>query len=117
MTAALTGTVDDGPRHPGEGAGARAAAGPDGALPVYTVICALYQEATSVDGLLSAIERLDYPRENLDVILAVDGFAIEQPSAFDFRLATKKVGATADVQFFRNGSGIRHNLKKEIRLL
>jgi len=38
-----------------------------------------------------------------DVILAVDGFNIEQPSAFDFRLATKAVGATADVQFFRNG--------------
>jgi len=38
-----------------------------------------------------------------DVILAVDGFNIEQPSAFDFRLATKAVGDTADVQFFRNG--------------
>jgi len=38
-----------------------------------------------------------------DVILAVDGFAIEQPSAFDFRLATKPVGATANIQFFRNG--------------
>ncbi|MDB5540065.1 MAG: serine protease, partial [Devosia sp.] len=38
-----------------------------------------------------------------DVILAVDGFAIEQPSAFDFRLATKPVGATADLQFFRSG--------------
>ncbi len=38
-----------------------------------------------------------------DVILAVDGFAIEQPSAFDFRLATKPVGATADIQYFRNG--------------
>jgi serine protease Do len=38
-----------------------------------------------------------------DVILAVDGFNIEQPSAFDFRLATKAVGATADIQFFRDG--------------
>jgi len=38
-----------------------------------------------------------------DVILAVDGFIIEQPSAFDFRLATKAVGDTAGVQFFRNG--------------
>jgi Do/DeqQ family serine protease len=38
-----------------------------------------------------------------DVILSVDGFAIEQPSAFDFRLATKPVGATADLQFFRGG--------------
>jgi hypothetical protein len=34
---------------------------PDTALPVYTVIAALYREAASVDGLLTAIERLDYP--------------------------------------------------------
>jgi hypothetical protein len=33
----------------------------DDALPVYSVIAALYREAASVDGLLSAIERLDYP--------------------------------------------------------
>lgn len=38
-----------------------------------------------------------------DVILSVDGFAIEQPSAFDFRLATKPVGATAEVEYFRAG--------------
>ena len=44
----------------------------DDALPVYTIICALYQEASSVNGLLSAIERLDYPPEKLDVILAVE---------------------------------------------
>ena len=34
---------------------------PDEALPVYTLIAALYREAASVDGLLKAIERLDYP--------------------------------------------------------
>jgi hypothetical protein len=34
---------------------------PDRALPVYTVIAALYREAASVDGLLSALEHLDYP--------------------------------------------------------
>ena len=34
---------------------------PDDPLPAYTVIAALYREASSVDGLLSAIERLDYP--------------------------------------------------------
>lgn len=34
---------------------------PDSSLPVYTVIAALYREATSVSGLLTAIERLDYP--------------------------------------------------------
>lgn len=38
-----------------------------------------------------------------DVILSVDGFDIEQPSAFDFRLATKQVGATAEISYFRDG--------------
>ncbi len=33
----------------------------DDALPVYTVIAALYREAASVDGLIAAIERLNYP--------------------------------------------------------
>ncbi len=42
------------------------------AVPVYTVIAALYREATSVEGLLKAIRRLDYPPEKLDVILAVE---------------------------------------------
>ncbi len=41
--------------------------------------------------------------EDGDVILAVDGFDVEQPSAFDFRLATKPVGATADIKYFRGG--------------
>ena len=45
---------------------------PDDALPVYTVIAALYREAASVDGLLRAIEQFDYPAEKLDVIIAVE---------------------------------------------
>jgi cellulose synthase/poly-beta-1,6-N-acetylglucosamine synthase-like glycosyltransferase len=44
----------------------------DADLPVYTVIAALYREARSVDGLLRALARLDYPVEKLDVILAVE---------------------------------------------
>jgi cellulose synthase/poly-beta-1,6-N-acetylglucosamine synthase-like glycosyltransferase len=44
----------------------------DDALPVYSIIAALYREAASVDGLLRAIERLDYPAEKLDVIIAVE---------------------------------------------
>jgi len=44
----------------------------DRALPVYTVLVALYREAQSVAGLLDAIAALDYPREKLDVILAVE---------------------------------------------
>lgn len=44
----------------------------DRELPVYTVIAALYREAASVDGLLFAIERLSYPPEKLDVLIAVE---------------------------------------------
>jgi Do/DeqQ family serine protease len=48
-----------------------------------------------------------------DVILSVDGFAIEQPSAFDFRLATKPVGATAEIEYFRRGQTARQTVTLE----
>jgi len=38
---------------------------PDDLLPTYSVIAALYREASSVEGLLSAIERLDYPAREI----------------------------------------------------
>src|SRR5690606_33366990 len=38
-----------------------------------------------------------------DVIVDVDGFAIQQPSAFDFRLATKPVGSQVAIGYFRDG--------------
>lgn len=41
-------------------------------LPAYTIIVALYHEASSVAPLLQAIDALDYPREKLDVILVVE---------------------------------------------
>lgn len=41
-------------------------------LPVYTIMVALYREASSVDGLLTAIGQLDYPREKLDVKIIVE---------------------------------------------
>jgi len=44
----------------------------DRELPIYSVIAAVYREAASVGGLLAAIERLDYPAEKLDVIVAVE---------------------------------------------
>jgi len=50
----------------------REIATPDCALPVYTVLAALYREAKSAPGLIAAIERLDYPPEKLDVIIAVE---------------------------------------------
>jgi cellulose synthase/poly-beta-1,6-N-acetylglucosamine synthase-like glycosyltransferase len=44
----------------------------DEELPTYTIIAALWREASSVDELLRAFARFDYPREKLDVILAVE---------------------------------------------
>ena len=38
-----------------------------------------------------------------DVILSVDGFPIAQPSAFDFRLATQRIGSTVTITYFRGG--------------
>ena len=46
--------------------------GADAELPIYTVIAALYREARSVDKLLRALDRLDYPPEKLDIILAIE---------------------------------------------
>jgi len=36
-------------------------------LPIYTIICALYREASVIGDLAEAIRRLDYPPEKLDV--------------------------------------------------
>ncbi len=45
---------------------------PDDRLPVYTVIAALYREASSVASLMHAIGAFDYPREKLDVIVVIE---------------------------------------------
>lgn len=50
----------------------RPVAMPDSALPVYSVVAALYREAATVDSLLRSIERFDYPPEKLDVIIALE---------------------------------------------
>ena len=41
-------------------------------LPIYTIIVALYREATAVPGLVTALEALDYPREKLDIKLVLE---------------------------------------------
>jgi len=53
----------------------------DAHLPVYTIIAAIYREARSVEGLLRAIARFDYPVEKLDVILAVEADDVETQDA------------------------------------
>ena len=58
---------------------------PGDTLPVYSVICALYREAASAGDLLAAIERLDYPREKLNVIIALEAEDSETRAAIEQR--------------------------------
>ena len=48
-----------------------------------------------------------------DVILSADGFAINQPSAFDFRLATRKLGSEVTIDYLRGGQEGKITLKLE----
>lgn len=45
---------------------------PDSRLPTYTVVAALYREASSVAPLMQYINELDYPPEKLDIKLVVE---------------------------------------------
>ncbi len=45
-----------------------------------------------------------------DVIIDVDGQTVDDPKAFDFRLAIKKVGGTADLTVMRNGKKLQIRL-------
>ncbi|TMD23620.1 MAG: glycosyltransferase [Chloroflexi bacterium] len=45
---------------------------PDRVLPVYTVLVPAYHEASVIGHTLQALERLDYPRERLDVKLLLE---------------------------------------------
>ena len=68
---------------------------PDGRLPVYTVIAALYREAKSVAQLMQAINALDYPREKLQVILAIEPNDLATRAAIA-RLRSDAASAGAD---------------------
>lgn len=50
----------------------------DDGLPIYTVLVPLYQEASSISGILSALDALDYPKHRLDVKLIIE--ADDQPT-------------------------------------
>lgn len=65
---------------------------PDHQLPVYTVIAALYREAKLVAPLLRAIDAFDYPREKLQVILALE------PNDLATRAAIARLGPMPHVQ-------------------
>jgi cellulose synthase/poly-beta-1,6-N-acetylglucosamine synthase-like glycosyltransferase len=65
---------------------------PDDQLPVYTVIAALYREARLVAPLMQAIDAFDYPREKLQVILAIE------PNDLATRAAIARLGPMPHVQ-------------------
>jgi cellulose synthase/poly-beta-1,6-N-acetylglucosamine synthase-like glycosyltransferase len=65
---------------------------PDYQLPCYTVIAALYREAKSVGPLMQAIDAFDYPREKLQVILALE------PNDLATRAAIARLGPMPHVQ-------------------
>jgi cellulose synthase/poly-beta-1,6-N-acetylglucosamine synthase-like glycosyltransferase len=50
-------------------------------LPVYTVVAALYREASSVAPLMQYIDALDYPREKLDIKLVVEADDLQTRAA------------------------------------
>lgn len=48
-----------------------------------------------------------------DVIIAIDGVAIRDPRAFNFRLATKPVGGSARVSYIRGGNELQSDVSLE----
>lgn len=44
----------------------------DRGLPDYSIIVALYREARCVEGLIGALQQLDYPKERLDIKLVLE---------------------------------------------
>lgn len=64
----------------------------DSQLPVYTVVAALYREASSVAPLMQFINALDYPREKLDVKIVIE------PDDLGTRAAIARLGAMPHVQ-------------------
>jgi glycosyltransferase XagB len=50
---------------------------PDNELPSYTLVVALYREASVVEDLVKAIDTLDYPKSKLDIKLVVEQRDVE----------------------------------------
>ena len=66
---------------------------PDAALPVYTVLIALYREAAIVPKLVAGLARLDYPSAKLDIKLVLEADDRETLAA----LAAEPLGPRFDV--------------------
>ncbi|HYG28421.1 MAG TPA: glycosyltransferase family 2 protein [Caulobacteraceae bacterium] len=51
-------------------------------LPAYTVICPLYREAEVAPELVAALERLDYPRDRLQVLVMLEADDLDTRQVF-----------------------------------
>jgi cellulose synthase/poly-beta-1,6-N-acetylglucosamine synthase-like glycosyltransferase len=67
---------------------------PDRDLPAYTILVPLYREVRSVDGLIAALRRLDYPPEKLDIKLIIE------PDDGDMRDALDRLALAAPFEIF-----------------
>jgi glycosyltransferase XagB len=57
-----------------------------GALPVYTVLVAIYRETAMVDQLVGALERIDWPKSRLDIKLICEADDLETLEAVRRRI-------------------------------
>lgn len=64
----------------------------DSQLPIYTVVAALYREASSVAPLMRHIDALDYPPEKLDIKLVIEADDLQT------RAAIARLGPMPNVQ-------------------
>ncbi len=56
---------------------------PDAALPVYSVLVPLYDEAEIVDELVAALAALDYPRDKLDILIILEADDVATRVSFE----------------------------------
>jgi len=54
----------------------------DSKLPVYSILCPLYKEAHMLPQFLSGIEKLQWPKDKLDVILLIEEDDLDSVAAF-----------------------------------
>jgi cellulose synthase/poly-beta-1,6-N-acetylglucosamine synthase-like glycosyltransferase len=52
-------------------------------LPVYSILCPLYKEAHILPQFIKGLEKLDWPKEKLDVIILLESDDVESIKAFD----------------------------------
>jgi glycosyltransferase XagB len=53
----------------------------NGPVPLYTILCPLYREASQVTDLIAALRRLDYPRTHLQIVLVIEADDAETAAA------------------------------------